>query len=287
MKYLFLILALFGVRNLTFGQIAIGATTSDPSAILDLNVSSLTPKKGLLLPRLELNGNDDIATIPNPAEGLWIYNLTDANSGSNFIAGKATHYFDGAKWQHFTHLEEVKSYKFPLEFATTSKFEQIFTTSELNDLNVNNEVVPIHWAAADLYISNPTDIEFIPGSSSIRILTSSYYDFSGMVSFKLVVSPANQSSHVVLILQKSVDGGTSWTNILASSTAMEQGATGQFYTITLPNFIHYFNSNDLLRIAIKKPNYTNANNFVSSSGLAVSNVGVDVTKSVRVVRLPD
>ncbi|NMH86300.1 fibrinogen-like YCDxxxxGGGW domain-containing protein [Flavivirga algicola] len=54
-----------------FGQVGIGTTTPDNSAILELNSTT----QGLLLPRMTANQRDAIAS---PAEGLLIYNL-DSN----------------------------------------------------------------------------------------------------------------------------------------------------------------------------------------------------------------
>lgn len=53
-------------------QVGIGTTTPDASAILELDVSNLTEKKGFLPPRMTTAQRDD--NIVNPAEGLTIYN---------------------------------------------------------------------------------------------------------------------------------------------------------------------------------------------------------------------
>ncbi|GGF00512.1 hypothetical protein SAMN05443634_105213 [Chishuiella changwenlii] len=59
------------------GNIGIGTTNPDTSAILELNVNQLADgnKKGFLAPKLSLKSRVDISTIPNPAVGLLIYNL--------------------------------------------------------------------------------------------------------------------------------------------------------------------------------------------------------------------
>jgi hypothetical protein len=49
-------------------------TAPDASAILDLNVSGLTPKKGFLAPRVALTGSGDATTITSPATSLIVYN---------------------------------------------------------------------------------------------------------------------------------------------------------------------------------------------------------------------
>lgn len=49
-------------------------TAPDASAILDLNVSGITPKKGFLAPRVALTGSGDATTITSPATSLIVYN---------------------------------------------------------------------------------------------------------------------------------------------------------------------------------------------------------------------
>ncbi len=49
-------------------------TAPDASAILDLNVSGITPKKGFLAPRVALTGSGDASTITSPATSLIVYN---------------------------------------------------------------------------------------------------------------------------------------------------------------------------------------------------------------------
>lgn len=53
------------------GQVTIGSSEGiDSTAILNV----VSDNKGVLLPRVELNGPTDIVTIPNPTTGLLVYN---------------------------------------------------------------------------------------------------------------------------------------------------------------------------------------------------------------------
>ncbi|KMQ61519.1 hypothetical protein ACM46_16030 [Chryseobacterium angstadtii] len=62
-------------------QVGINTTTPDPSAVLDIKHSN----KGLLIPRVSLKDNLDITTIPSPANGLIVYNLTTSTGTSNRV----------------------------------------------------------------------------------------------------------------------------------------------------------------------------------------------------------
>lgn len=62
-----------------FGQIGINTSTPDPSAALD--IGQATGKTGgFLPPRVSLQSSTDAVTIPNPANGLLVYN-TNVTSG--------------------------------------------------------------------------------------------------------------------------------------------------------------------------------------------------------------
>ncbi|ASW76136.1 hypothetical protein IQ37_06030 [Chryseobacterium piperi] len=63
----------------TYAQVGINTTTPDPSAVLDIRHSN----KGLLIPRVNLVNKTDLITIPNPANGLLVYNLSNSNSSTN------------------------------------------------------------------------------------------------------------------------------------------------------------------------------------------------------------
>ncbi len=76
------------------GQVTIGnAATAEPSAALNVDAGN----KGVLLPRLALKSPTDIETIPNPVEGLMVYN-TGTNSNFQTVGYM---FWDGEKWKIF------------------------------------------------------------------------------------------------------------------------------------------------------------------------------------------
>jgi len=66
----------------TTGQTAIGTTTPDASAILDIsNQNPGSTKRGFLGPKVALTSRTDQTTIASPASGLLVYNLGTAGLG--------------------------------------------------------------------------------------------------------------------------------------------------------------------------------------------------------------
>lgn len=94
-KLLFLMAITVSSVNL-FSQVGINTTTPNPSAVLDV----VSTNKGLLIPRVSLTGNTDLTTIPNPANGLLVYNLVDAG-GANPVKKDNFYKFNATtnKWQ--------------------------------------------------------------------------------------------------------------------------------------------------------------------------------------------
>lgn len=69
-------------------QTGIGTTTPHASAKLDVSAAN----KGFLPPRVTLTSNTDATTIPNPAEGLLVYNLGSVGLQAGY------YYWNNANW---------------------------------------------------------------------------------------------------------------------------------------------------------------------------------------------
>lgn len=89
-----LALCLISVR-FSFSQVGIGTNTPNPSAALDVSSTN----KGFLLPRVALTSAQDLTTVPNPVQGLMIYNTTEAyDNSNNLVLKKGFYYCTGQSW---------------------------------------------------------------------------------------------------------------------------------------------------------------------------------------------
>ncbi len=72
----------------------VGINTSgsapDPSALLDIDATGLTPKKGVLIPRVALASTSDGVTISNPATSLLVYNTGTGLSSAGYYYNSGT-----------------------------------------------------------------------------------------------------------------------------------------------------------------------------------------------------
>lgn len=78
----------FGFAPSFVAQVGIGTTTPDASAKLQIDATN----KGFLPPRVSLTGNNDAATIANPAEGLLVYNTGTTGLEEGY------YFWNGAHW---------------------------------------------------------------------------------------------------------------------------------------------------------------------------------------------
>ncbi len=86
MKKIFFLLVLcaFFFMSFTFSQnVGIGTTTPNASAQLD--ISSTT--KGVLIPQISLDSLKDVSSVPNPANGLIVYNTTQPGVRNDMVRG--------------------------------------------------------------------------------------------------------------------------------------------------------------------------------------------------------
>ncbi len=263
-------------------QVSIGNNIPDQSAILELNTTNISPKKGFLPPRVQLLNNKDITTIANPVVGMTAYNKLAAGTSPNIIDANSFVVWDGSTWQKISNLPEIKSLKLPEDYAIVSTTAQNFTTTnQLNTINASTPApVDIYWSSGEIKIDNPTDVQL--GTNRFKFLKSSYFQISGMVTFKANTALASSDTQIVLAVQKLVKGDVTWTNIFSNTLPIEQYASGKSQTLTIPNIIHQFNIDDELRVVIFKP--AGKTNYSTDSGIIGRNT-TDIVKSLRILRI--
>lgn len=93
-KTMYCLIALLCMYSNSFSQVGIGTTNPDPSSMLHVE----SPNSGFLLPRVNLTSVNDITTVPSPAEGLMVYNLSSNNC--NLPVG--LYIFTGSEWQRIS-----------------------------------------------------------------------------------------------------------------------------------------------------------------------------------------
>lgn len=277
-KYILILVLNFCV--ILSAQISIGTNTISSSAILELNTSNLSSKKGFLPPRVQLNNNIDNTTIPNPVVGMTAYNKASSGVSLNIIDANSLVVWDGTIWQKISNLEEIRSLKFPQEYALASTAQQnLSTTNQLTTINLSSPV-ELNLVSSEVQIDSPNDIQL--SSNHFKFLKTAYFQFSGMVTVKVNTTLASSATQIVLALQVSKNNGGTWTSFFANTLPIEQYASNNPQTITIPNILHSFSTNDLVRVVLFKP--ASATSYSANSGV-LSNQTADIVKSLRILRI--
>lgn len=263
----------------SFAQIGIGTISPNSSAALDMDVSTISPKKGFLLPRINLQNNGDITTIANPVSGMTVFNGLQGGSGSSQITGNRVSVWDGSTWQVVSNLGEIRSLKQPIDYVLSSILQQNFTSDgTLATINASSPVL-VSWQPSEVVVDNQSDVSL--SNSIITIKTGDFYQISGFVNMRLNLS-ATDNGRVVLGIQSSTDNGSTWSTFYSTFTPFEKAIGSKTQTLAIPQILHNFAANDLVRVILYKP--SGSSNYGENAGIIVNEVD-DPTKSIRFTRI--
>lgn len=234
-------------------QLGIGTTQPHPSAILHIQSSN----KGLLLPRLNLSNRMDNTTIPNPANGLLVYNRTAAGSPPNAVLANSFYFRQLNVWQKFSSISEISPLKNSRQFVLASTTPQLFTATQINNLNTNTLYeVPISWAPGEIVVDNPDDIEFQSDNQTLRIKNTGIYRVLSNYSFnagRAVTTYNSNYTSITFSVMVSKNNGSTWSAVTGAVLPFDNGTSNFIQTIILPRTILRFDANDLVRITVSKP----------------------------------
>ncbi len=278
-----LFLSLFFQSIIAFGQVGIGTTNPDQSAILDVSATN----KGFLLPRLNLTGRNDVSTISSPANGLMVFNLSAAGTGSNAVVANSIYFWQNSIWQKFTALSELTLLKQSNQFVLRSTAAQEFSNTQLTNINSDeNYEVPIIWSASEISIDNPTDIELLSTNETFRIKTDGEYRILSNYNFNPLRTGNGNNlnyTYVAITVMKSSNNGTTWTAVAGAATPYDIGVSNQVQTIILPRTIMHFNAGDRIKIVVTQPGNSTPD-YGNGAGILKKSTE-DYTKYLRITKL--
>lgn len=264
--FLFFGASIFAQSN----NVGINTSSPDASAILEISAdpapnSTVTTKKGLLLPKVALNNNQDINTVPNPAVGLMVYNLAKAGTSPNEVNANTYYYWNGSKWVAvalYSFVEEaVKPRIFSIESSATTSFT-------LAQVNAAVDPVPRNIVSfTETPIINVANIiTYSSANSTFRANFTGLYDISAFVNYNPMNATGNRRAFLNFIVQKSTNNGGSWTDVIGTRTAW--GIDGSHYlkTANILSLPIQLNANDLFRFIIANPFITSAGNDHGNDG---------------------
>lgn len=108
MKKITLIAALLG--SVYFANAQVGIGTADPSTSAELDIVAKSGKKGILIPRVELENTTEFQMAGKSAEStsLLVFNKNEVKDANQVVVlSKGFYYWDGTKWNRIVGKEEL------------------------------------------------------------------------------------------------------------------------------------------------------------------------------------
>lgn len=276
-----------------------GVNTHTPDASAAFEVSSSTRVGGLLLPRVQLLNNVDVTTIPSPAAGVLVYNLGNSGSGNARVEANRVYFWNGTQWVDIADRQLVRRLLLPPVFfaqceGVTSAVD-ILGTNLTNLNNGNGFVVP--FPTSSVLVNNYDNIT-LNSNNTFQINIAGSYEISAFINYSPRLNNGYNSANtpteyqnargsLEFRVQRSTNGGTSWTTVGTSRETWSLLTGNYFRNVTMPAMIiPNLQPNDLLRLVIARPN--NWGGAHGSSGSTPSiNVGEGtvVTRNIRILKV--
>lgn len=233
------------ISSAVYSQLGIGTTNPNSSSVLDIDVSTLTQKKGLSLPNVALLNNTDQTTIQNPAIGLMVYNTKTNGTGNNTVTKDMYYYWNGVNWVNLSTLTEVKNELLPQVFSIAEVGYQVMT-------DVNTKEVKVIYSPSAILLNTGNNILLDDDSdSNFEILNEGVYEVSGFINYNPGI-PLTYSTNIEFIIQSSEDGGLTWVQKAKTIGVWGLQTTMNNRTTNIPPTVINLNKNDLLRFMVKK-----------------------------------
>ena len=267
MKKLLLNLFLLASTTPLLAQVAIGNDSPQSSAILDVDVSQLTSnaKKGMLYPKIQLLSNTDVLTVPTPAEGLVVYNLANAGTGTTQVYANMLYFWNGTKWNEITTMDVVREQLLPQVFLLQSGAEQTFVASTINAGTAQQ----VTYDTADIRLNTGNRVTL--NNNEFNVNTTGKYEISGSINFNpnMINTSTANVTNLEFIFQVQSSGSMAWNDVAKSIITWGYGTGVNNRTSLIAPVVVSLNQDDKLRFMIQK---TKGNNIGTNTSDGVPKI---------------
>lgn len=239
-------------------QVGIQTDQVSPSAILEMNTSGLANgnKKGFLPPRVALQGNNDVTTIPSPATGLFVYNTADSGSFPNNVLANHYYFWNGTKWTDLSVSQSLNDYFDERILSYNSSSTQTFTYNAINNTSANNAGLEVSFDNGETVYSSGNIATKTGNQFSINI--TGLYEITGFINYNpnrttIAANAQQRGCFLNLKIQRSTNNGSTWTDIIGNRSAWGVKATNQLKTVILSSTPVYLNAGERVRLVVQNP----------------------------------
>lgn len=248
--------------NILFAQVGLGTSTPNSSSVLDIDVSTLTPKKGFLLPRLQLLNNIDITTVQNPAVGLLVYNLLDSGTGTNQVFANMYYFWNGTRWTSLSDIEEVKRELLPQVFFIAETVNNITTPQYTNtgtDNDINTAPVTLNFSQESIMLNTGNNIDLNANKQFFKVNNAGLYEVSGFINYNPFIG-TDKATNLEFKLDISTDGENTWQTKAITYGVWGYGTAGNNRSNNIAPTVINFPTNSLIRFTAFKTSGENHSN---------------------------
>jgi len=138
------LLATIGVSaQVVIGESPAGDHTIDDGAIFQLK----SEDKGLMIPKVELQSRNDVATIATTlVDGLWVYNTSNLGSGLDKVS-PGFYFWNGTRW------EKMFNEGFTVQYEQTETLRAANTTTTYTIPGLDQDFVAPYTGTYELHVT--------------------------------------------------------------------------------------------------------------------------------------
>ncbi|MBV8326520.1 hypothetical protein [Chryseobacterium sp.] len=243
----FLILPVFVIS-----QVGIGTTTPETGSVLDV----VSADKGILIPRLQLTGINDMATVQVTAEdaGIVVYNLENAGQAPADVHKDTYYVWDGSNWEDISTLDDARTVIQENNVSTT-----LFVGRPAAVVTANASAAYTAWTTVD-FANESLDRQNIHNSGIFTIPETGLYAFSGGIN----MGRSNNSGANKYFGGRIIHNGT---EVVTSMFGTSAGGGGGF----IPLYWNaWLNAGDVIQIQYRMRDSTATGTFTLNTDTNIS-----------------
>ncbi|CAD0224621.1 hypothetical protein [Chryseobacterium sp. JV274] len=171
-------------------QVGIGLNNPDPNTILDI----YSTNKGLLIPRVQLLGTDDVTTIPvtsstnSPEQGTLVYNLLNNGTSPNNVFQDTFYIWSGTQWESIGETSDVNT-----EINNNNLTKVLFAGSPAV-VNAGYTMPGYSSWTTMNFTTERVDIGNIHNGGTFTVPATGLYSFFGDISLRLSSTNGNSKA---------------------------------------------------------------------------------------------
>ena len=192
----------------------------------------------------------------SPAQrwGLLIYNTADAGVYPANVYANRYYYWNGTQWVDIGLTTVLKNYLANRVYSLNSKSTQEFTYTTINNTSNTNGGIPVTFADTDMVVSTGNIVTKAAEVFTINI--TGLYEISAYVNYnpnRTTMNAGQRGAFLNLKLQRSLDNGKTWSDVIGNRTAWGIKVTNYLKTVLMVSTPVSLTAGNKIRLVVQNP----------------------------------